>query len=87
MCGTVESGLEQHITGVMQCIDAIQVRGHPEREVFAGTYSGGLAKLEVGFETNFLLSHQWDRKDGKDNENNRFHGLERITRIGTDCTD
>jgi len=50
----------------MQRIDAILVRGHPEGEVFTRTYSGGLAKLEVGGKANFLFRHQWDGKEGKD---------------------
>ncbi len=59
----------------MQGIHAILVRGHPEEEVFTGAYSRGLAQPEVGGKTIFLLRHQWDGEDGKDNENSGFHGL------------
>ena len=59
----VESGLEQHITGVMQRIDAILVRSHPEGEIFAGTYSCGLAQTEVGGKAGFFLGHQWDGQE------------------------
>jgi len=51
----------------MQGINAILVRGQPEGEVFTGVYRRSLAQAEVGFETIFLLCHQWDGEDGKDN--------------------